>query len=140
VDMTRMYVCGRLDSQCARAFTVARTIQDWIAEQLKPGTICSTVYEQALQMADDAGLAEHFMGPPGEQAGFVGHGVGLELDEFPVLAPKFDVPLQVGQTVAVEPKFTFAEHGIVGIENTYAVTQEGGEKISVLSDELMEID
>ena len=140
VDMTRMYVCGQLADHFHHAFEIARTIQDRIAEQLKPGTRCSDLYEQASALASDAGLAGNFMGPPGEQAGFVGHGVGLELDEYPVLAPNFDVPLQLGQTIAVEPKFTFAGQGIVGIENTYAVTEQGGEKISVLGDELMTID
>lgn len=139
VDMTRMYVCGRLADHFQQAFKVAGKIQDRVAEQLKPGTRCSDLYELALTLATDAGLAGQFMGPPAEQAGFVGHGVGLELDEYPVLAPNFDVPLQLGQTIAVEPKFTFAGQGIIGIENTYAVREQGGEKISVLSDELMTI-
>ncbi|MBN1959216.1 MAG: aminopeptidase P family protein [Desulfuromonadales bacterium] len=139
VDMTRMYVCGRLDPQCRDAFTLARKIQDHIAAQLTPGALCSDLYDQALCMARDAGLENNFMGPPGEQAGFIGHGVGLELDEYPVLAPKSAVSLQRGQTIAVEPKFTFAGRGIVGIENTYAVTAQGGEKISVLSDDLIQI-
>ena len=61
----------------------------------------------------------------------------MELDEFPVLAQGFDIPLIAGQTIAVEPKFVFPELGPIGIENTYAVTPQGGEKISVLSDALV---
>lgn len=137
VDMTRMAVCGRLNEKLDQAFAVAKEIQDRIAMQLKPGMICSALYSDAVEVADRAGLSENFMGPTGEQAKFVGHGVGLELDEYPVLAQGFDVPLKVGQTIAVEPKFIFAELGAIGIENTYLVTEDGGEKITVLSDDLI---
>jgi Xaa-Pro aminopeptidase len=70
------------------------------------------------------------MGPPGDQARFVGHGVGLELDELPVLAPGYKAPLQAGQVVAVEPKFVFPGVGAVGIENTFLATEAGGEKLT----------
>lgn len=139
VDMTRMFVCGKLSDQLQNAFEVACRIQDQIAAALKPGAICSELFIMALKMATEAGLGDCFMGPPGEQAKFVGHGVGLELDEFPVLAQGFDIPLVAGQTIAVEPKFVFPELGSIGIENTFAVTAAGGEKISVLSDALVSV-
>jgi Xaa-Pro aminopeptidase len=89
-------------------------------------------------MAEQARLGDFFMGPPGDQARFVGHGVGLELDELPVLAPGFKASLRAGQTVALEPKFVFPGAGAVGIENTYAVTDGGGEKLTAsLADELL---
>ncbi len=90
-------------------------------------------------MAESAGLGEHFMGYPGEQAKFVGHGVGLELDELPVLAPKFKHPLREGNVVAIEPKFIFPGRGIVGIENTYAVGKGGCEKLTRLPDNLVHL-
>ena len=71
---------------------------------------------------------------PGEQARFVGHGIGLELDEFPVLAQGFKMPLQSGQTIAVEPKFNIPGKGAVGIENTFAVTPDGGLKLTDIPD------
>jgi Xaa-Pro aminopeptidase len=88
-------------------------------------------------MAAKAGLKDNFMGMPGEQARFVGHGVGLELDEFPVLARGFKMPLQQGQTVAIEPKFVFPERGVIGIENTFAVTADGGERLTELPDSIV---
>jgi len=139
VDMTRMYVCGELDEKLQNAFEVSCQIQDRVAAELKPGAICSELYALSESLAADAGLAGCYMGPPGEQAKFVGHGVGLELDEFPVLAQGFDMPLIAGQTIAVEPKFVFSELGSIGIENTFAVTEQGGEKISVLSDALVKV-
>lgn len=140
VDMTRMFVCGGWSEQLQHAFEVAGRIQRAVADALKPGVIASDLFARAAEMAEEAGLGGCFMGPPGEQAKFVGHGVGLELDEFPVLAQGFDVPLMAGQTIAVEPKFVFPGVGAVGIENTFAVTDAGGEKISVLSDALVVIE
>ena len=130
VDMTRIAVVGALAPELERAFAVARAIQDEVARNLKPGTSCAELWEHARSMAEQARLGEHFMGPPGDQARFVGHGVGLELDELPVLAPGFKAALRAGQTVAIEPKFVFPGQGAVGIENTYLVTDAGGEKLT----------
>lgn len=134
LDMTRMYVCGTLEPELQRAFETALAIQEAVAAELKPGAVCSELFERARSMAEAAGLADHFMGAPGENARFVGHGVGLELDEMPVLAQGFDIPLEAGQTIAVEPKFVFPGRGVVGIENTFAVAAQGGERLTPLDD------
>ncbi len=139
IDMTRMFVCGQLPERLQSAFEVACQIQAAVASELKPGAIASELFAKAAGLAAAAGLADNFMGAPGENAKFVGHGVGLELDELPVLAQGFDVPLVAGQTIAVEPKFVFPELGSVGIENTFAVTENGGEKLSVLADDLVSV-
>ncbi|HEY6009536.1 MAG TPA: M24 family metallopeptidase, partial [Geobacteraceae bacterium] len=75
----------------------------------------------------------------GENAKFVGHGVGLELDEFPVLAQGFKVPLQIGQTIAIEPKFVLPGLGVVGIENTFSVSEHGGERLAPLADDIVHL-
>ncbi len=137
VDMTRIFCIGRLAPELQDAFNVSLAIQDWIRERLQPGQICEDLFSGATKMAADAGYGEHFMGHPGELAKFVGHGVGLELDELPVLAPKFSAPLLAGQTLAVEPKFLFPGKGAIGIENTFAVTKQGCEKLTSLSDDIV---
>jgi len=129
-DMTRMAVIGALKQDLARAFEVALAIQDEVARSLCPGVTGEELWERALSLSEKAGLGEQFMGPPGEQARFVGHGVGLELDELPVLAPRQSGPLLPGQVVAVEPKFVFPDRGAVGIENTWLVGEGGGEKLT----------
>jgi Xaa-Pro aminopeptidase len=136
-DMTRVFVVGTLDPELQRAFDVSIGIQSWLQSALKPGAICEDLFLKAVEMAEQAGLGQYFMGMPGEQAKFVGHGVGLELDEFPVLAQGFKVPLQVGQTIAIEPKFVFPGLGVIGIENTFAVGTSGGEKITNLPDDIV---
>jgi Xaa-Pro aminopeptidase len=139
-DMTRMAVCGRLAPELRRAFDVARAIQDEVAAALRPGAVPSRLFALARERAEAAGLGSLFMGPPGGQARFVGHGIGLELDEVPVLAPGFDAPIQGGMTFAIEPKFVFPGQGVVGIENTFAVGDGGGARLSQLSDDLLTVD
>ena len=136
-DMTRMFVIGTLDPELQRAFDVAIEIQEMVRQGMKPGVICEEIFLASAAMAERAGLGSCFMGTPGEQAKFVGHGVGLELDELPVLAKGFTMPLQAGQVIAVEPKFVIPGKGVIGIENTFVVTDDGGLRLSDLSDEIV---
>jgi len=139
MDMTRIFVFGDLDQTMKRAFAVALEIQSWVVENLRPEMNCEDLYLGSLRMAEESGLGMQFMGNPREQAKFVGHGVGLELDELPVLAKGFKGLLVVGQTIAIEPKFIFPGRGVVGIENTWLVTASGGEKLTVLPDDVVNL-
>lgn len=136
-DMTRVFVFGTLDAELQRAFDLSLEIQGALQQALKPGAVCEELFFMAAGMAEAAGFGKNFMGMPGEQAKFVGHGVGLELDELPVLAQGFKAPLQVGQTIAIEPKFVIPGKGGIGIENTFAVTKDGGEKITDMPDQII---
>jgi Xaa-Pro aminopeptidase len=136
-DMTRIFVIGTLDPELKKAFDLALEIQAFLQRELKPGAVCEDLFFKAVAMAGQGGFGDSFMGMPGEQARFVGHGVGLELDEFPVIAQGFKVPLQAGQTIAIEPKFVIPGKGVVGIENTFAVTPEGGQKLTDIPDEIV---
>lgn len=133
-DMTRIYVIGTLDPELRDAFQVALDIQNYLQAALKPGAVCEDLFLKSVEMAERAGLGSSFMGMPGEQARFVGHGVGLELDEFPVIAQGFKVALKEGHTIAIEPKFVIPGKGVVGIENTFVATADGGVKITDIPD------
>ena len=136
-DMTRIFVIGQLEDDLQRAFEVSLKIQDHLQGALKPGTVCEELFQQALAIAESSGFGPNFMGMPGEQAKFVGHGVGLELDELPIIAQGFKTPLQVGNVIAIEPKFVFPGRGVVGIENTFAVTDAGGMKLTNIADDIV---
>jgi Xaa-Pro aminopeptidase len=139
VDMTRLFVCGTLDADLQQAFTASCEIQAWLVERLVPGAICEELFAGAAARAEASGFGAHFMGAPGENAKFVGHGIGLELDELPVLAQGFKLPLVAGQVIAIEPKFVFPGRGVVGIENTFAVSAGGGIKITDLEDGIVSL-
>ena len=67
---------------------------------------------------------------------FTGHGIGLELDEFPFIAAGQKLKLEAGMIIALEPKVIFPGRGVVGIENTHLVTEEGLEPLTKISDEI----
>lgn len=104
----------------------------------KPGTPTASMYEKAVAMAEEAGLTDYFMGHA-QKAGFVGHGVGIEVNELPVLAPKSRDVLAVGNVIAIEPKFVIPSVGAVGIENTYVVTEDGLDVITDAPEDLKEL-
>lgn len=138
-DQTRTMVIGELDEELNRAYRVAEHILRRTEEKLVPGTSCEQLYIQSLELAEQAGLSEHYMGFRQDQVKFLGHGIGLEVDELPVLARGFRLPLEPGMVIAIEPKFTFPERGVVGIENTYLITDDGFEKLSVSREGLIRL-
>jgi Xaa-Pro dipeptidase len=90
---------------------------------------CRTLYEAGLAVAGAAGLADSFMGHGPGQVRFLGHGVGLELDELPVIAGS-DLELAEGMVFALEPKFVLPGQGAIGIENTWVVSSTGIESLT----------
>ncbi|WP_248928308.1 M24 family metallopeptidase [Paenibacillus hamazuiensis] len=131
IDQTRTAVIGELPEELARAYAVSERILRSAEERLRPGTVSESLYAAALEQAAEAGLSEHFMGYADDQVKFLGHGIGLEIDELPVLAKGFAYPLEPGMVIAIEPKFTFPGRGVVGIENSYAITPDGLEKLTL---------
>ena len=107
-----------------------------LATQLKPGAIPSKIFTETLASLEPEFL-ENFMGFGGRRAAFLGHGVGLQVDEPPVLAEGFDEPLAEGMVIALEPKKGVPGVGMVGTENTYLVTPEGGKSITGTSPGLL---
>ena len=121
-----------------RAHQVALKIQSRMEQMARPGVPCARLYQDALVVAEDAGLGNCFMGSR-FRSKFVGHGVGLEINELPVLTTRSEDILQPGMTFAFEPKFVLEGIGAVGIENTFLVTESGVEKITVLNENIIKL-
>lgn len=123
-DMTRTYYVEEIGDLARKAHECSIAICRRLAELGRPGTEAKSLYEEAEKMAREAGLHEYFMGHR-QKAGFVGHGVGIEINELPVIAPRSRDILQENNVIALEPKFVIPKTGAVGIENTYVVTPDG---------------
>jgi Xaa-Pro aminopeptidase len=128
-DKTIVYSCGEPAPAVADAHRRCVQVQDQAAELLLPGMLASAVYEQTVGQLDEA-FRENFMGYEDQAVRFLGHGIGLHIDELPVLAKGFDVPLAEHMTIAIEPKKGLAGVGMVGIENTFVVTPAGGRSLT----------
>ncbi|MDR0394150.1 MAG: Xaa-Pro peptidase family protein [Tannerella sp.] len=135
-DMTRVYSIGTLPDAAYRAHQVSLEIQDAVEASAKPGTACADLYNLAYSIVEKAGLTAFFMGMK-QQAKFVGHGIGLEINEPPVLTKRSKEVLEPNTAFALEPKFVIPQVGAVGIENSFLVTNEGIEKLTSFREEII---
>ena len=137
-DMSRVFSIGRLPEQAYTAHQTCIEIQEEIAAMAKPGTVCEDMYNKAIEIVTKAGFADYFMGVD-QKAKFIGHGIGLEINEMPVLAPRMKQELEPGMVFALEPKIVLPGIGPVGIENSWAVTTDGLEKLTLCEEEIIEL-
>ncbi|MDR1678362.1 MAG: Xaa-Pro peptidase family protein [Prevotellaceae bacterium] len=137
-DITRTFSIGKLPQQAYDIHQVSLEIQQALAEAGKPGAVCEDLWKLTLQIVEKHGLTDCFMGSE-QQAKFVGHGVGIQLNELPVISDRNRAPLQINQIIALEPKFVVAGVGTVGTENTFVVRDFGLEKISMVEEEIIDL-
>lgn len=137
-DMSRVFSIGRLPQLAYDAHQLCLDIQDAIADMARPGVVCEDLYNKAIDMVTRAGMADYFMGV-GQKAKFIGHGIGLEINEAPVIAPRMKQELEPGMVFALEPKIVLPGVGPVGIENSWAVGAEGLEKLTICEESIIEL-
>jgi len=128
-DKTQVYFGGQsrnVPDELKKAHTMCQEIHSWLADNLRPGAKPSELYSQCLDMVQKQGWEDGFMGLGQNQVPFVGHGIGIYVDDWPALAAKFDTPLEEDMVLALEPKIGIPGQGMVGVENTFQVTSQGG--------------
>jgi Xaa-Pro aminopeptidase len=139
IDETRMFCLGELPKRFKDAYHATRQIEAAIIALAKPGASCHELFRKGWETAEELGYEEYFLGPPGYKTRFIGHGIGLEIDEYPFIAEGHDYPLEKGMTIALEPKMVFLSEGAVGIENTFAVLENGVTQLTPAEEELIEV-
>ncbi len=137
-DMTRTFSLGQLSDEAYRLHALSLRMHREIMQESRPGTSCAELYNRSLELARAEGAEQYFMGL-GQQAQFVGHGLGLQINELPVLTGRSRDVLVEGMIIAYEPKFVLPEVGAVGIENTYLVTSTGVENLTPLDEEIIDL-
>ena len=138
-DETRMFSIGRLRQKLIDAYNACREIHDAVLEEVRPGADCEAIFLKTLRLAEKLGYKESYLGPPGLQTRFIGHGIGLELNELPFIAQGQTYPVEQGMTFAVEPKIVFPGEGSVGLENTLVVTEKGYEILTPVEQEIFQV-
>jgi len=129
-DETRAYAIGELKDIYLKGHAVAREIIEETMEFAKEGVDGTEVFMKALHKTKHEGLYEYFMGYGEGKVGFIGHGLGLEINELPVITPRHKIILQEGMVFAFEPKFIFPGEGSVGIEVDFIVRKNGLERVT----------
>ena len=133
-DHARIFVLGTLPDELLKAHDAMLEIQERVKKEAVPGSVTGEIYELMLNMAKEKGFQDFFMGATERRIRFTGHGIGLELDEFPFIAQGQKLPLQKNMVFALEPKVIMPGKGVVGIENTLLVTDSGLESLTRFDD------
>lgn len=128
VDQTRMASFGKVKG-AEPFFKLSLKILETLEREACPGMPCGELFTRAFELVKQEGLEEYFM-HHGERLSFIGHGVGLQIDEPPVLTPKNKVSLKENMVLALEPKFHVPELGVIGLEDTFVVTKRGLKRIT----------
>jgi Xaa-Pro aminopeptidase len=124
VDMTRMFSLGSLSNEWHQRLEDMLAVKDTVVGVLDEGGLCSDAWVEGQALAHELGHQDHLMGMVPDQSKFLGHSVGLQLDESPVVAAGFDRPLPIGGTMAIEPKVVHA-NGSIGSEDTWIRDEDG---------------
>ena len=132
-DQSRMASFGKV-KRARDFYRASLQVLKTLEEKVRPGMLAEEVWAIAVSVVEKFGLREYFM-HHGESMKFVGHGVGLQIDEPPALAEGQKTPLRAGMVLAIEPKFHVPGLGVVGLEDTFYLTPEGLKRITTFSRE-----
>lgn len=138
-DETRVFSIGPTAEKYRRAFRVMADIEREMESSTKPGMESGEVYRKAVLLAKRYGYEEFFMNYGDYQVSFVGHGIGLELNEPPFISRNGSTVLEPGMVFAFEPKVVFPGECAIGIEDDYLVTERGVERLTSTAQSLFEI-
>jgi len=140
VDQTRTLGIGKLPEKLIRAYHDMLKIQEKLFAIARPGVPWGEIYRQCYELAVALGYRDQFMGSAGAQVSFIGHGIGLEVDEYPFIARGFDDQvLEENMTFAFEPKAVFPRLGAVGVENSWRVGEDGLKRLTYSDESLLEL-
>lgn len=138
-DQTRMAIIGKGSDYIQEVYDKMLYLQNELSNYLTPEYSCADIYNQGVKLAEELGVIDYYLGSGDHKEKFVGHGVGVELNEFPFLAPGLNFKLKVGMTIALEPKLVIPKLGVIGIENTYLVTETQPQKLTTVSEKLIKV-
>jgi Xaa-Pro aminopeptidase len=127
-DQSRTYAVGHAHPKALDLFQRLRSVADHLMSNLRPGLTCGEVFAAATAEAEALGIGDSFMNfHSGVKAHFVGHGIGLELNEPPFLARNSRAVLKVGMVLAIELHLMEPEGHALKLEDTVFITPNGVE-------------
>lgn len=136
-DQSRTYAVGRYPERSIELAQRLREVADHLIRSLVPGVTAGDAFSIAQQQANELGLGESFLNFTSQpKAHFVGHGVGLEINEPPILARNRSTPLAVGMVLAIEMHVMEPDGLTVKLEDMVHMSPDGAELVTVSPREL----
>lgn len=132
IDETRMFCVGALPKRYWDLYRSIVRIHHAILGATRPGVRGRDLFEMGLEVAEKERISDIYLGPPGNKVSFVGHGIGLEINDLPFIAKRDETPLKEGMTFALEPKLVLEGEAAIGIEDTVVVTRDGVRRLTPL--------
>jgi len=132
-DETRSFVVGELQDVFRRPYETARSIIEDVMTYGRAGINCTEIFYRAYEIVKKEGLEEYFLGHGDGKVVFIGHGLGLEINELPVITARHSRILQEGMVFAFEPKFVLPPYGAIGIEVDFIVRADCLERVTANS-------
>lgn len=136
MDESRMFVMGKMPAKALDAARASIEILYRVVDKMKPDTPIGDIFDTAVTEADRLHFKAEFLGFSGLKSTFIGHGIGVELVEGPILAKGRTTVLEPGMVFAVEPKFIFKNEFAAGIESVVHVTDSGCRFLSVTENKI----
>jgi Xaa-Pro aminopeptidase len=138
-DHSRTFVIGSLPRRLISDYEKLLDVRHVFEEMASPGVACSKLYAAVLEEMRRVGLARHFMGFGNEKVSFIGHGLGVEVDELPILSPQSPHIMEAGMVFTLEPRLTYPGMGVIGFEDDYVVTARGIDRITNTNERIITV-
>lgn len=139
-DQTRSYLVGKADEKTETLYSLLKEIADYLIQAIKPGLKCREIYHMAIEKAEELKVADAFLNfGKGRRSRMIGHGIGLELNEPPILSMYDDSEVLDGQVVALDMHMMDENVGVVKLEDMIVITDDGNELLTKSPRHLFEL-
>ena len=139
-DQTRSYILGEANEKIKTLYNHLKEISDYIIESIKPGLKYSEIYQMAIEKSKELKGTDAFLNfGKGRKSHMVGHGIGLELNEPPILSLHDDSEVSDGHVVAVDMHMMDEKVGVVKLEDVILITDKGNEILTKSPRSLFEV-
>ena len=140
-DQTRTYILGKAPDKIRSMYESLKEISDFLIKMIRPGMRCSEVYQMALMKSEDLKVSDGFLNfGHGNKSIIIGHGVGLELNEPPILSPYDHSKLSEGYVIALDMHMLSEDTGVVKLEDMILIKRDGNEILTRSPRQLFEIE
>ncbi|MCP4720470.1 MAG: aminopeptidase P family protein [Desulfobacteraceae bacterium] len=135
-DQTRTYFLGNPANEIEELFKKLKEIFNTAISTLKAGIICRQMFEATYEKAQSLGVAQYFLGLEPRKGNFIGHGIGLDANEPPILFYNSEFQLLKNFVVTIELHLTHPEYGAVKLEDVVLVKENGCQILTITPGEL----